>query len=246
MIQVVKRALDILEFCAKHPEKEHALSEIANSLDLNHATCANILKTLVFRQYIEQVGHKKGYRLGSMSYYLTGNNSFRNTLVDLAKPTMKFLCEMLNETVILAVYNKKDNTRITLHTEFCSHELQVRSNKGKNAYETATGRLIIAYLTKEEQMNLLNNTGLPTTLTWKDAATMEDFEREVVRIREKGIAFQKTADHIIGVGVPLFYRERVVASLGMYLPDYRFIGELKTMLIEQLVISGKQLSAQLG
>jgi hypothetical protein len=32
----------------------------------------------------------------------------------------------------------------------------------------------------------------------------------------------------------------------MYLPDYRFVGELKTMLIEQLVISGKQLSAQLG
>ena len=246
MIQVIKRALDILEYCAQHPEKEHALSEIADHLGLNHATCANILKTLVFRKYIEQMGHKKGYRLGSMAYFLTGNNTFRNSLVDLAKPAMKYLCEMLNESVIIAVYNKKDNTRITLHTEFCSHELQVRANKGKNAYETATGRLIIAYLSKEEQLNLLNNTGLPTALTWKEASTMEDFEREVVRIREKGIAFQKTADHIIGVGVPLFYRERVVASLGMYVPDYRFVGELKTMIIEQLAIAGKQLSAQLG
>jgi DNA-binding IclR family transcriptional regulator len=247
MIQVIKRALDILEYCAKHPNQEYSLTEIADHLGLNHATCANILKTLVNRRYIEQMGHKKGYRLGSMAYQLTGNISFRNNLVDLAKPVMKDLCEMLNESVIIAVYNRHDNTRITLHTEFCSHELQVRSNnKGKNAYMTAVGRLIIAYLSKEEQMAIVRNHGLPTPLMWKEVKTIEDFERELAKIREKGVSFHTaTSEHVTGIAVPLFYKERVVASLAIYLPVVRFVGELKSLIIDQLTYSGKQLSAQL-
>ena len=245
MIQVIKRALDILEYCAKHPDKVYSLTDIADHFGLNHGTCANILKTLVDRKYIEQIGYKKGYRLGSMAYYLTGNTSFRTNLVDLAKPVMKDLCEMLNETVILAVYNKKDNKRIILHTEYCTHELQVRSNKEKNAYDTSTGRLLIAYLSEDDRMNLVKNTGFPPPLIWKEAATIEGFEQELVKIREKGIAFQKTLSHIIGVAVPIFYKERAIASLGIYIPDFRFVGELKTLIIDQLIYSGKQLSLQL-
>jgi DNA-binding IclR family transcriptional regulator len=246
MIQVINRALDILEYCAKHPEKVYSLTDIADHFALNHATCANILKTLVERKYIEQVGHKKGYRLGSMSYYLTGNTSFRTNLVDLAKPVMKDLCEMLNETVIIAVYNKQDNKRIILHTEYCNHELQVRSNKEKDAYDTSTGRLLMAYLSEDDRMNMIKNFGLPVPYIWKEATTAEKFEQELEKIRRKGIAFQTTASHVIGVAVPILYKERVIASLGMYIPDFRFVGELKTLIIDQLTYSGKQLSAQLA
>ena len=247
MIQVIKRTFDILEYCAKHPHTAYSLADIADRFGLNHSTCSNILKTMVDRKYIEHLGNKKGYRFGSMAYQITGNISFRNNLVDLAKPAMKDLCEMLNETVIIAVYNKHDNTRITLHTEFCNHELQVRSgNKGKNAYITAVGRLIIAYLSEDEQMTVVRNHGLPTPLTWKEATTMEDFERELAKIREKGIAFHTaTSEHVIGAAVPIFYKERVVASLAIYLPVVRFVGDLKTLIIDHLIYSGKQLSAQL-
>ena len=64
MIQVVNRALDILEFIAKDKNKIYSLTEIADALELNHATCANIIKTMVNRNFIDQIGHKKGYRLG--------------------------------------------------------------------------------------------------------------------------------------------------------------------------------------
>ena len=244
MIQVIKRALDILEYCAKHPEKEHPLTEIAQHVGLHCSTCAHIVKTLVNRKYIEQVEHKKGYRLGSMAYYLTGNISFRGNLVGIAKPLMKDICEMLNETVIIAVYNKPDNTRVTLHTEYSSHELQVRANKWKNAYDTATGRLIIAYLPKEDQMNIVKNHGLPTPF-WKEISTFEDFERELAKIREKGIAFQIAVSHVIGIAVPVFNKERVVASLGIYLPVVRFVGDLKRLIIDQITYAAKQMSEQL-
>ena len=181
-----------------------------------------------------------------MAYYLSGNTAFRTNLVDLAKPMMKELCEMLNESVIIATYNKHDNLRITLHTEYSSHELQVRTNKGKNAYETATGRLIMAYLPEEDRMNIVKNHGLPTPFLWKQATTLENFERELAKIREKGIAFQTTATHVVGVAVPVFYKERVVASLGIYLPEVRFTGDLKKLIVEHIIYSGKKLSELLA
>ena len=49
MIQVIHRALNILELIARDRNKEYGLSEIADRLGLNHGTCANIIKTLVVR-----------------------------------------------------------------------------------------------------------------------------------------------------------------------------------------------------
>ena len=52
MIQVINRALNILEILAQEPDKEFGLSEIATAVELNAGTCANILKTLVYRNYV--------------------------------------------------------------------------------------------------------------------------------------------------------------------------------------------------
>jgi DNA-binding IclR family transcriptional regulator len=242
MIQVVNRALDILEFCSRQPDKSFTLSEIADLLELNHGTCANILKTLVDRKYIEQEGYKKGYRLGSMSYYLTKNFSPRTSLVELARPIMKELCDLLNETVIVAVYNKHDNKRIILHSEFTDQELQVRSGKEKDAYDTSTGRLLIACLSLQEREDIIKTIGLPAPHIWREASTRDGFMNELDKIKKTQIAFQKTATHVMGVAVPVFYHQKAIASLGIYLPDIRFQGDLKKIMINNLVHSAKQLS----
>lgn len=232
----------MLEFCSRQPDKSFTLSEIADSLKLNHGTCANILKTLVTRKYIEQEGYKKGYRLGNMSYYLTKNFSSRTSLVELAKPIMKDLCDLLNETVIIATYNKHDNKRIVLHTELSDQELQVRSRKEKDAYDTSTGRLLIAYLSQREREEIIRYTGLPAAHIWKGFSCKEDFIKELDKIKEEQIAFQKTLTHVMGIAVPVLHRQKAIASLGIYLPDIRFQGDLKKIIINSLANSAKQLS----
>lgn len=246
MIQVIHRAFNILEFCSKYPEQVYSLTEIADATKLNHATCANILKTLVTRNYIEQIGYKKGYRLGSMPYFLTGNFSSKTSLTKMAKPIMRELCELLNETVIIAMYNKHSHKRIVLHSENTDHELQVRSNKEKNAYDTSTGRLIMAYLPKEDQEMIANKIGLPLPSIWKEASTKDSFFLELDKIRSKGIAFQTSSSHVVGIAVPVFYENKIIASLGIYLPDVRFVGDLKKMIIEKLTDTSIQLTEQLN
>lgn len=236
----------MLEFCSKQPDKTFTLSEIADSLNLNHGTCANILKTLVNRKYIEQEGYKKGYRLGSMCYYLTKNFSTKTSLVELAKPIMKELCDLLNETVIIAVYNKHDNKRIVLHTEFSDQELQVRSGKEKEAYDTSTGRLLIAHLSQEEREEIIKTIGLPTAAIWPEITCKDDFIKELDKIKKEQIAFQKTSTHVVGIAVPVFYNQKAIASLGIYLPEIRFHGDLKRIIINSLANSAKELSGLLA
>jgi DNA-binding IclR family transcriptional regulator len=235
-----------LEFCSKRPDQVYSLTEIADATQLNHATCANILKTLVARNYIEQIGYKKGYRLGSMAYYLTGNFSSRISLTQIAKPIMKELCELLNETVIIATYNKHTHKRVVLHSEYTDHELQVRSNKEKDAYDTSTGRLIMAYLNREDMEMIITKFGLPPKTIWQEASTKESFFIELDKIKAAGIAFQTSAAHVVGIAVPVFFENKIIASLGIYLPDLRFVGDLKKMIIRHLIDSAKQMSEQLN
>src|SRR3546814_13991686 len=93
MIQVLHRAFDILEFIARDNTKAFPLGEIASELGLNHATCANIIKTMVTRNYLEQLGPKKGYKLGYMAYQVVGNSSVDDKLNRAASEPMENMDE---------------------------------------------------------------------------------------------------------------------------------------------------------
>ncbi|HZH67510.1 MAG TPA: helix-turn-helix domain-containing protein, partial [Flavisolibacter sp.] len=76
MVQVVIRALDILEFVALSGKEPVQLIKIAEHMKLSQPTTANIVKTLLQKNYLEQLGRKTGYRLGFGAYQLSGNLSY--------------------------------------------------------------------------------------------------------------------------------------------------------------------------
>ena len=101
MIQVIHRAFNILELLAESTKTEISLSEVADTLHLNHSTCANILKTLVNRNYVEQVKSKGGYRLGYMVHQLTNSDPYDTRLLNISKLPLEILMSEINETIIL-------------------------------------------------------------------------------------------------------------------------------------------------
>ena len=148
MIQVIHRALSILEVIASSPKEDLSLSEIADSLQLNHGTCANILKTLVNRNYVEQIGAKKGYKLGYMAYQLTNSYTYYAELKEIAKPLIEQLRDSINETVILSII--EGGKRILLYEAECTHEIQVRTTQESSVYKATTGRMILAHYSLKE------------------------------------------------------------------------------------------------
>lgn len=232
MIQVINRAFDIIEFVARDTKKDYALSEIADALKLNHATCANILKTMVERNYLEQTGYKKGYRLGHMMQQITGNNSYEQELMNAATDEMEKLTQKMNETSLLAVLRK--NTRIALHHVNANRDLMVKSSVEKLAYDSASGRFLVAMLDDQKLDEFLRKYGLPSTDIWKEASTERSFKNEIQKIRRVAYATQTTKTHIVGIATGIAKGKQTVASLSMYLPESRCSEKVLRDIIVQL------------
>jgi DNA-binding IclR family transcriptional regulator len=232
MIQVIHRALDILEFVARDRNREFGLGEISENLGLNKGTCANILKTLVSRGYLEQAGKKRGYRLGSGAFNLTGSFFLKDELLQVSREPMKELQGKLNECCILAVM--RDNMRNTLHKVSSTQELQViTNNEEKHVYLTATGRMILACMDTPERERFIQKFGLPGEM-WKGVGDQDDLIRELDRIKAEKLAVHHDGAHVAGVGAPVFKHDKIIASLGIYLPEVRFTGALQELIFREI------------
>ncbi len=243
MIQVIGRALDIIELIAKEPEEVKTLSDIADTIGLNHGTCANILKTLVNRNYVEKVGGKKGYKLGMMAFRLAGRKDYKNDLVEAAKEEMTRLTKQFNENTLLSVL--KENKRLAILRVNSHHQLQVVTPTEKDAYNSSTGRLLVAMLPDDELEAFIKKHSLPPSRPAGKAVAEKKFYDEVKKIRKEGFATYLPDDQILGLAVPVYQESRVVASLSMYLPAFRCNNALKKQMKESLIRSAQKISNKL-
>ena len=245
MIQVLHRALDIMELIAADPERPKSLGEIADALGLNHGTCANIMKTLVSRKYLEQLGAKKGYVLGSKSFALSGNDAYRKDLIEAAAPEMEKLTAAIRENSILAVLHGEN--RIVIHRVNAEQELQVRTMDEKHVYDSASGRLLLGMMSDAEIDRFINKYGLPSAGMWAEASTPEGMKTAVEQIRREQCSFQMLPGRqVVGLGVAIKKNGRVIASLSIYLPEYRYMAIDKVKLVADLKATSDRISSNLS
>ena len=244
MIQVIHRGLDILELIAQDRSRLYTLNEISTKLELNKATCANIIKTLVTRGYLEQEGRMTGYRLGSMSYMLTGNYSHKHELLAAAMEPMNSFSDLLNESCILSIL--KDNNRIVLLEIKSTHDLQVVNRKEKEAYNASTGRMIIACLEDKERKEFIRKFGLPSQESWAGIEDEDDLIMEMNKIRKKQLAIQISKNQIVGLAIPIFKDKKVIASLGVYLPQSRYTLSMQEKVLTELRKTGDVINQKLN
>ena len=221
MVLVVIKTFDILELVAQSNGQGITLTEISNQLQINQATASNIIKTMISKGYIEHIGKKKGYRLGPAAFRLTNEVPYGQELVNAASDVMEDLTAKLNESSILGTL--RNNRRYVLHVVKSNQEIQVQVRTDRNPYETATGRLLMAYLTEKELDRFLYANGLPDKTLWKEGSTMKGLMTELQKIRKESIAITHLVNrHVRGFAVPVVESGHVVAGLSVFLPDYRY------------------------
>ncbi len=243
MIQVIHRGLDILELLASQPERIFPLGEIAGLLDLHRATCSNILKTLAQRGYVERLPSRGGYRLGSLASPWQGLAAHDRELAVLAKPVLQALSKELNETSLIGVI--RGTRRVTLECASSDRDLQVRSRQVRSVYETASGRLLLAYLPSEQQEAFVDRVGLPDESVWPEVQSAEDLEQALAGIRRQKLARSESVEHVVGLAVPVWREKRAVASVSVYLPEVRFKSQRRDEIIAALQKAGKEISQRL-
>lgn len=243
MIQVLHRALSILELLACEPEKVHSLGEIAATFGLNRGTCANILKTLCERNYVERLGRRRGYRLGAMARQLSGARSLDRAIVAAARPVLRALTESLNETSLVGVL--RGHTRVTLDSVQCDRDLQARSRQVRNAYETATGRLLVAFLPPDQLDAFVAAAGMPDPEVWPGVDSRQSLNRALAKIRKAELAVTRSSEHIIGLAVPVRRADDVLASVSVYLPEIRFRAPRRQEITTALRAAGHHITRRL-
>ncbi len=220
MIQVIERALSILEFVAGHGKEPVRLIQIAENAGLSQPTTANIVKTLVDKNYLEQAGRTIGYRLGIAAYQLSENPSFDQDLIAASKEPMEKLTQQLNETSLLAVI--RNNKRVILRLEECDQVLLVKTAMVADLYDTSTGRLLMAYLPPKQLDALLKAIGLPSKKIWPGAETKEGLDRSLEQIRKDEFVQTLSKYHTVGFAVPIYKAGKVIAAISIFVPESRY------------------------
>jgi len=223
MIKVLLKALDIVELLAKNPERELPLSIIADSMNMDHGTCSNILKTLAYKGYVQQEAPRRGYTLGYTPFRIVGADMENEEIVKVAREDILRLGEKFNEVAILSVI--RNDKRVILFQTSPERDLTVRSAQGKSVYEGNTGRVILANYSPVHLEKFIIRVGLPKEDQWPSVAHAAnpygELMNELTRIRTNGYSVQHDQNDIYGFAAPLFRGSHVVGGLGLYLPTSR-------------------------
>lgn len=245
MVQVLIKAFDILELVAQRNGQSITLTEIADELQLNQATAANINKTLVHKGYLEHIGKKKGYRLGPAAYRLTNEVPYGQDLVNAAREVMEKLTTKLNESCLLGVL--RNYKRYILHVVNSEQEIQVQMRSERNVYETASGRLLLAHLSEKELERFIQHNGLPDPTLWQEGSSMEKLHDALAQIKKEALAMTFMENrHVRGFAVPIVVNDTVVAGLSVFLPEYRCTETRGQEIIQSLKAAAVEIGNKLG
>ena len=243
MIQVINRALDILEYVSNETQKPKLMGHIARDLQLNPATCANIIKTLVNRGYLEKSDIQKGYILGKNSRQLLGNHQTFASLISAAEPEMESITNLINEKCLIAIL--KADKRVVIYKNNCAQMVQANTPDEKKAYDSSTGRLLVAMLSEESLAKYVEQYGLPSKAIWQEANTHEKFMEQIKIIRKNKYALIEDSVQVIGIAAPIYDKGILTASLSIYLPAFRFSNTTRKKMIQLCVSAAKKISAKL-
>lgn len=221
-IQSVARASQLLLWVAQEPQGATA-KEIALAQGLALPTTYHLLNTLVDEGLLTKDAHRR-YVLGRSTAilaqaYLRGKNVPEALLAALRE-----LAQRTGETAYLADWGEHE-IRVLASAEGSQlvRVAEVASGPYEHGHARANGKVLLAYAWPETRDAYLRNHPL-VARTENTITDPEDLERELVRIRKRGLAYDEE-EYAVGVScvaAPLMQEGRIIAALGMSVPTPRF------------------------
>jgi len=242
MIQVIERVEKILVYLSENRKREIPLTEIADNLEMNRATCANILKTMKDLGFVEQNSYRKGYILGEKIYSIAGADNDPDRLKVLLKPTIDSLCKDVNENVMLTVI--KNDQRYHIYNAEANHALQAKVIYQMGVWKATTAKVIIAQYSNEKLCDFLKLAGMPGK-DWPEIHSKQELMEALEEIRSNR-CFTVINNHFACMAAPIFKKGKVVASIGYYLPDIRLTETTRPILEAKLLAAVEKADRILG
>ncbi|AOZ92344.1 IclR family transcriptional regulator [Paenibacillus crassostreae] len=205
-VRSVERALDILLCFTRNDEL--GLTEIAVQIGLHKSTVHRLLSTLEEKGFVTRDRSTEKYRLGIKVWELSTHLAQSDDPATILFPAMKKLRDRLGETVSL--YLREGNERLRIQAVQSTQAVRRVAPVGARLplYVGASSKVLVAFATPEEQVELLNDP------EWPDAVDRDYYMKQLQEIIECGYAtsFEEREPGAAAISVPIFNRNGIITA----------------------------------
>ena len=219
MIKSVQKALRILEILSDNQFQCVSLKNISDRTGIEKSTRHHLLETMCAEGYVQNVGSNGKYLLGPNTYLLTRFGKYNDTLIATCHPLLNFLAKKTKKTVLLAVFANNHKfiiDKIDSDENIFRHNAQIFTD---DVYRTATGRILLSYMQRDEIFDFYQKYGPPKQQDW---AGIKTFNNLCVALRmAKKQQYIKTESKIdddllhVGLGKAIFKDNKCVGAVGI-------------------------------
>lgn len=244
MDTTVVKAFILLETLAVS-DRPLGVTELAEKLELGKSNVHRLLQTLIALKYATKAddgGYMASLRLWEFGSRVTSNIVMR----DVARPYMRILSDLTNETVHLSQY--QDGEVIYLDKIESKEPVRAYTELGGRspAYCTATGKVIMAHLPDEAVSEVFDGASKMTRNTITD---VKKFLKQSAESRQRRYAMNNGEWRIdvVGLASPIANsRGEVYAAIGISAPASRMSLVKLQKFAPELVRAGQEISMKLG
>jgi len=209
-VRAVARALAVIRtFDAGHPRL--TLSEVAARTGLDRATSRRLLLTLRDLGYVEQSRRDFALtpRVLELGYsYLSGA-----TLVEVARPHLQHLADLLHETASLSVLDGEDVVYLDLASSRRITAVQIKVGTRFPAHATSMGRILLGEL-PEDELDALLERATQAGRGERTHRSAEELRSEIRTAHERGWAIvdQELEAGLTGIAAPVRSRDGAIVA----------------------------------
>lgn len=229
-------------------EHDASLSEIAQRMQLPASTTHRLLSLLQDQGFVARGQANRTYRPGLEFLRVGGLVASRAELPVVAQGYMQAVVDACDETCMLSVHVPHSRTSMIVRAIYGSHPLRYEATlyQPSSLVWGATGQGILAFLPPQAIEEVIAQQE-PSPADGKPLRPAQ-VRRALAEVRERGYAHTRgqKIPGAVGLSVPVFDAQGVVAALCITLPDSRFRPAMEARLAKVLKGQAQRLSAVLG
>ena len=247
-VQVLDRAINILEFIGKQSTGEAGLPELSAAMKLHKTTTHRIAHVLESRGLLRRGLDSNRYRLGLRLYDLGCQALDHVNIRDEARPLMTRVAFDVGETVHLALLDRAEVLYIERIEAQRSLTMGSKLGARNPIYCTALGKAILAYLPENEVDQILAASRMEAR-TRNTITNVLALNRELERIRDRGYAIddEEIEDGVRCIAAPILNASnRAVAAVSVSGPSSRITPDRFQLIGKTMLKAAQELSTRIG
>ena len=245
-VQVLDRALDMLDLLAAHPGL--TLSEVAERIDQPPSTVHRLLHSMAARGIVESDPATQAWNIGPATFRLGSAFMRRSGIVERARPILQALMKHTGETANLGILNgdavlfvSQAETQETIRAFF-------PPGTRSPLHASGIGKALLAFGRPETLQAYLDGASL-VRFTERTLATPDALTADMARIRSRGFSFddEERTRGMRCIAAPVFdLTGEAIAGVSVSGPTHRIGHEHVKTLGAVVAAAAAELSQAMG